>query len=184
MWAAFNLKTAGMGQRIAAELESGPEGLARIRCVFDEDWDVLEIAAMSLAFEDVLTALDLCANATYLASGGTPASDGNFKDLGHWTTERLATLPENTRDWLGALLASSGKHLLDHCRSQLAHRAVSRHVIRGVGGPPTPSLTEIMIPALDGEPARPVSIGVLIPRLVGFGSDQFLGCCTALHSDF
>ena len=68
MWAAFNLKTAGMGQRIAAELESGPEGLARIRCVFDEDWDVLEIAAMSLAFEDVLTALDLCANATYLAS--------------------------------------------------------------------------------------------------------------------
>ena len=85
MWAAFNLRTARMGQRIVEELGSGSTGVARVRAVFHEEWDVLEIGAMSLGFEDVMTALDLCANAVYLASGGAPTSDGAYKDLGYWT---------------------------------------------------------------------------------------------------
>jgi hypothetical protein len=184
MWAAFNLRTARMGERIAAELGSGSAGVARVRAVFHEEWDVLEIGAMSLGFEDVMTALDLCANAVYLVSGGTPTSDGAYKDLGYWTPGRLVKLPSNTHDWLLALQAHPDKHLLAHCRTELAHRAVQRHVIRGAGGAASPPLTEMTIPAVGGDPPARVSIGVLIPRLVEFGKDQFLRCCAALEADF
>jgi len=184
MWAVFNLRTARMGERIAAEMGSGSAGVARLRAVFHEEWDVLEVGAMSLGFEDVMTALDLCANAVYLVAGGTPSSGGAYKDLGYWTPGRVAKLPSNTHDWLVALQAHPDKHLLDHCRTELAHRAVQRHVIRGAGGAATPSLTEITIPAVGGDPPARVSIGVLIPRLVEFGNDQFLRCCAALESDF
>jgi len=136
MWAAFNLRTARMGERIAAELRSGSAGVARVRAVFHDEWDVLEIGAMSLAFEDVMTALDLCANAVYLASGGTPTADGAYKDLGFWTPRRLVKLPSNTQEWLLALQVHPDMILLDHCRTELAHRAVQRHVIRGAGALP------------------------------------------------
>lgn len=114
MWAAFNLRTARMGERIAAELGSGPAGVARVRAVFPEEWDVLEIGAMSLGFEDVMTALDLCANAVYLVSGRTPSSDGAYKDLGYWKPAKLRKLPSNTHDWLVALQAHPDKQLLYH----------------------------------------------------------------------
>ena len=67
MWAAFNLRAARMGARIAAELGSGSAGLARLRAVFDEQWDVLEIGAMSLGFEDVMSAL---VGDPHVAAGG------------------------------------------------------------------------------------------------------------------
>ena len=184
MWAAFNLRTARMGQRIVEELGSGSTGVARVRAVFHEEWDVLEIGAMSLGFEDVMTALDLCANAVYLASGGAPTSDGAYKDLGYWTPGRVGSLPTNTHDWLLALLAHPDKQLLKHCRDELAHHAVPRHDFRGAGGAATPPLTEITIPAVGGDPPARVSIGVLIPRLVAFGEDQFVRCSAALEADF
>jgi hypothetical protein len=184
VWAAFNLRTARMGERIVAELGSGPAGVARLQAVFDEDWEILEIGAMSLAFEDVMSALDLCANAVYLVSGRAPSSDGRYKDLGWWKPERLSNLPSNTKDWLVAIQAHPDKHRLDHCRTELAHRASQRHVIRAADGASTPSLTEITIPGVGGDPPERVSIGVLIPRLVEFGKEQFLRCCAALESDF
>ena len=186
MWAAFNLRAARMGARIAAELGSGSAGLARLRAVFDEQWDVLEIGAMSLGFEDVMSALDLCANAIYLASGGQPASDGKYKDLGWWKPGHLATLSgtPNTLRWVSELQADSERQILEHCRAMLTHRAVPRHIFRGAGGAPTPPLTEIRIPAVGSSPAQRVSIGVLIPRLVQFGDNQFERCCAALLADY
>jgi len=53
---------------------SGDRGYQRFRGVFPEEWDIVEIAAMSLAFEDSATALDLCANTVYLAAGGVPVT--------------------------------------------------------------------------------------------------------------
>ena len=114
-WAAFNLRAARMGQRIVEELASGPGGYARIRVVFPEEWDVLEVAAMSLGFEDVTTAVDLCANAVYLASGGIPSADGSFKDLGYWSAARAASLPDATKKWVLDLITDLDTQLLLQC---------------------------------------------------------------------
>ena len=76
-WAAFNLRAARAGKEIVDELGNGTAGLERLQMVLPEEWDVLEIVAMSLGFGDVATALDLYANAVYLASGGKPDGMGS-----------------------------------------------------------------------------------------------------------
>jgi|GEM_PF-3886144 len=56
--AAFNLCAARVGVHVVQELGGRGDGLARLQAVLPEDWDVLEVAAMSLGFGDVATALD------------------------------------------------------------------------------------------------------------------------------
>jgi hypothetical protein len=62
-WAAFNLSAARAGLRMVEALALGQTNYERLNNLLQEDWDQLEVAAMSLGFGEVQTALDLCANA-------------------------------------------------------------------------------------------------------------------------
>ena len=177
LWAAFNLRAARIGRRIVSELAADSVGFARPTKVLHEEWDVLEIAAMSLAFEDTMSALDLCANVLFLASGGTPAVSGKFKDLGYWTSARIAAVPAASQTWITGLLASSEYAELKIARDALTHRFVSRHI--RLGGGVGRALAEISTPTRNLGP-----IDVLIPRLVRFGEQAFETFCGALQTDF
>jgi hypothetical protein len=185
-WAAFNLRAARVGQTIVGELASGTQGYARLQTVLHEEWDVLEIAAMSLGFEDVMTAIDLCAYAVYLASGGTPSADGSFKDLGYWSATRAAALSAATRKWVTDLLSNPDSDLLRQCRDALTHRSVRRHIRIAVGSIEGRSLVEITQrpTVLDPSPSSLGSIGDLIPRLLAFVERQFRLCCDAIKADY
>jgi hypothetical protein len=167
-------------------LAAGPEGLSQLQAIFPESWDTLEVSAMSLGFEDVTTAIDLCANAAYLATGGTPSADGSFKDLGYWSEQRIAALPNATGAWLGALLTNPDTQTLRACRQSLSHRTLVRHIAIQVGSSQGRSLAEITTPGTPGgsPPKSLGSIGILIPRLIAFGEREFISCCEALTSDF
>lgn len=185
-WAAFNLRAAHVGQRIAGELASGSGGYERLKVVLPEEWDVLEIAAMSLGFGDVMTAIDLCAHAVYLASGGTPSADGSFKDLGHWSPTRAAALPNATRKWVIDLRSDPDTDLLRRCRDALTHRSVRRLIRIAVGAVEGRSLVEITERPTSGNPSPSSlgSIGDLVPHLVAFGEAQFRLCCAAIKADY
>jgi hypothetical protein len=164
----------------------GPNGLARVQASFPEGWDVLEVTAMSLGFGDVASALDLCANAVYLAAGAPPNPTGRFVDLGNWSQAgfRSATqLPPATNGWLSQVLTHQDTKLLTRCREALVHRTVTRKAGMGPSGR---SLAEITtLPTPGGVPPRSLgSIGVLIPKLVAYGEDQVRLCCQALLADF
>lgn len=183
-WAVFNLRAARIGERIVKELSAGNDGYQQLFAVFPEPWDVLEVAAMSLAFEDVTTALDLCANAVYVAAGGTPSLSGEFKDLRYWTPARVASLPSASRKWVGDLLADPNTATLRLCREGLAHRLVTRHI--RMGGGVDRSLAEIATLATPGGTPS-VTLGSildLIPQLVRFGEGQYETCCRTLQADF
>jgi hypothetical protein len=186
VWAAFNLRAARMGRTIVQMLESGPQGFATLQAIFSDQWDTLEVAAMSLGFEDVTTAIDLCANAVYLATGGTASSDGRFKDLSYWSADRVSRLPTATRAWVSGLVSDPDTEVLQKCREALAHRTLRRHIAVQVGGVEARSLVEITpLATPGGDPPRSLgSIGVLIPQLVAFGETQFVLCCEALKADF
>jgi hypothetical protein len=59
--ASLNLRAACVGYRLALRLSEGRE--EEVTSLLGGDYDTLEHAAMSLAVEDVITALDLCASA-------------------------------------------------------------------------------------------------------------------------
>lgn len=183
-WAVFNLRAARIGERIVGELGLGIHGYDRLESVLPETWDVFEVAAMSLGFEDVMTALDLCAHAAYLAAGGTPNAAGSFVDLGYWTPARINTLPAATKAWMEELLAHPDVDLLRQCRYGLAHRLVTRHI--RIGGGVDRALAEIStLPTPAGAPGTSLgSIADLIPRLLRFGEAQYSACCLALQADF
>jgi hypothetical protein len=153
--------------------------------LFPEEWDVLEVAAMSLAFEDTMTALDLLANAVYVACGGTPSASGAYKDLGYWTPTRIAAVTQaNTKRWLDAVTTSADLSLLKTCRDALTHRSVTRLV--SMGGGVGRSVVEIAERPVPGSAATaPLGgIDVLIPNVLTFGEQQLQACSAALRADF
>ena len=183
-WAAFNLRAAQIGERIVTELGTGIDGYRRLQATLEQDWDVLEVAAMSLGFEDVTTALDLCSHAAFLATGGVPSADGKFKGLAILTTAPVETWPIATRAWAHELASHRDLQVLRQCRDGLAHRLVTRHI--RIGGGVARSLAEISTPPVLGGNDGVVlgNIGELIPRLLRFGEIQFVNCCAALRGDF
>jgi hypothetical protein len=185
-WAAFNLGAARVGEGIVEALIEGTSGFLRLQRQFHESWDVMEVAAMSLSFEDTHTSLDLCANAIYLASGGTPSADGSYKGMTHWKALQAATLPANCRAWVEALASHPDTGLLKECRHALSHRSVRRDLSIGLGSVEYRTLIQISIPPVPGTAeGRPLgSIEKLIPGLVRFGEDQFAACCAALRADY
>jgi hypothetical protein len=141
---------------------------------------------MSLGFGDVMTAIDLCAHAVYLASGGTPSRGGSFKDLHYWSATRAAALQKATRKWVTDLRNDPDTDLLRRCRDALTHRSVRRLIRIAVGAVAGRSLVEITgRPTLrHPSPSSLGSIGDLIPRLVAFGEVQFRMCCEAIKADY
>jgi hypothetical protein len=176
LWAAFNLRSARIGQRIITLLAASPSGYSALSAQLDAEWDVLEVAAMSLAFEDSMTALDICANALYEAVGGTAPPSGIFRDVGYWSTVRIAALSKpTTKAWITALTSSADYADLKLARDALTHRYVSRQMFRGG----TRSVSSI------ATPGRSLgSLDVLIPRTILFAEQEFESFCGALAKDF
>lgn len=68
-----------------------PEWTRSWLVVFDQPWEILEVAAMSLGFGDVLTTLDLCADAALLASLQPLHPKGQFYELGDSGSGRVCS---------------------------------------------------------------------------------------------
>lgn len=184
-WAWFNLGAADMGRTIVARLAA--DKTDELTAMFDQPWDILEVGAMSLAFEDVMTALDLCADAVFLACGEPLDPTGRFYDLGSLKKhhQRLCASP-SIRAWIDQLLRHPDLALAEDCRNPLTHRFVRRHILMavGTGAPSVRSLSEITTLHGQGPPRGRGSIGDLVPRLVGFGEGQLASLCQAILTDF
>jgi hypothetical protein len=184
-WAWFNLGAADMGRTIVARLAT--DKIDHLTAMFSQPWDILEVGAMSLAFEDVMTALDLCADAIFLACREPLDAAGRFYDLGNLKKrhQRLSASP-SIRAWIDQLLRHPDLSLAEDCRHPLTHRFVRRHILMAVGeGPPSArSLSEITTLHGVDPPRGRGSIGVLIPRVVGFGEAQLESLCRAILTDF
>lgn len=191
-WAAWHLEAAAAGQRIVESLKAGHVG--ELTQLFGIQWDALEVMAMSLGFGDVMSALDLCADALYLVTGGTPKSTGGFKDMGWWTPSRATTLPPRLRAWINALLVSADWPLLKNCRHPIIHRYLQRTIAVSFTDSLATgqtsyhrSLVDISLPPPPPYTAAPTplgNIGDLIPRLRGFGEAQYHDFCAALQATY
>jgi hypothetical protein len=181
-WAWFNLGAAAMGRTIVDLLARGKvDHLA----MFGQPWDILEVGAMSLGFEDAMTALDLCADAVLLACGRTPQANGQFYDLGNLKKlQQQLAAPPAVRAWIEQLLRHPDLTLLEDCRNPMTHRFLRRHMFLAVGGTPGRSLSEITTLHGQGPPQSRGSIADLIPRLVTFGETQLESLCKAILTDF
>ena len=106
----------------------------QLSAIFDEPWDILEVAAMSLGFEDAVTAIDLCADAVFLACGRPLRTLGGSTT---WASSNSSTntLPLQPPFVPGSdqLLQHADLPLLEDCRHPLTHRFVRRHIALGAG---------------------------------------------------
>lgn len=169
-----------IAQRLAAN-DLDPE-LGR---VFRQPVTILETAAMSLGFEDVITALDLCADAVLLISGHqrkTRNGDQPFHDLGTLKSAR-ATLNAAPRvaAWVNALFADPTLEQLLQCRHHLAHRRVDKYTIGATFAAPAGGFVRIQrseITTPHGVYYGPIH--ELTGKFLRFGEDQLEGLCHAI----
>jgi hypothetical protein len=181
-WAWFNLGAAAMGRTIVDLLAGGK---ADQLAMFGQPWDIMEVGAMSLGFEDAMTALDLCADAVLLACGREPLASGLFYDLGNLRKLRpQLAAPPAIRAWIDRLLRHPDLTLLEECRQPLTHRFVRRQIFLAAGAGSGRSPSEITTLHGQGSPQGRGSIAVLIPRLVTFGEMQLESLCRAILKDF
>ncbi len=142
---------------------------------------------MSLAFEDAMTAIDLCVDAVFLGCGRPLGATGRFCDLGDLKKQhRQLKAPAAIRSWIDHVLPNPDLKLLEECRQPLTQRFVRRHisVAVGEGGPSGKALSEITTLHGQGSHKSWGSIGDPIPRLVGFGEAQLESLCQAILTDF
>ncbi len=185
-WAWFNLGAAGMGRTIVTRLGNGVLD-SELDRIFSEPWDILEVAAMSLAFEDAMTALDLCADAVMIAGGQPIRADGKYYDIGLLRRDqKKLTLTPSVQAWVVQLLPQTDLALLTACRNPLTHQSVRRHigVTLGTGVPTGRALSEITTLHGAAPPKGRGSIGILIPQLVGFSEKQVEALCSAVLADY
>jgi hypothetical protein len=185
-WAWFNLGAAGIGRTMVGRLGGGSMDPDLDR-IFSQPWEILEVAAMSLAFEDTMTALDLCADAVMIAGGQPMPANGRFYDVGLLRRDRRKlTLTGSVVAWVDQLLLHADLALLVACRNPLTRQTVRRHigVTMGTGIPTGRSLAEITTLHGNAPPQNRGSIGVLIPQLVSFGERQVEALCNAVLADF
>jgi hypothetical protein len=181
-WAYFNIGSAGLGRVIVDRLAA--DGMAAdLAALKLPSWEVAEVSAMSLAFEDSMTALDLCADAVFLASGAQRRAADRFYDFGTLkkSVQTLATTA-SVAAWVNAILGDRDLSLLEGCRHALTHRYFRRTFVVALqsGREMTRGLSEIT----DYSGKSLGSIGVLIPRIVGFAEMQFESLCLAFLADF
>ena len=175
-----------MGRTIVGRLGGGVMD-ADLDRIFGEPWDILEVAAMSLAFEDATTALDLCADVAMLVGGKPLLANGKYYDVGLLRRDHLKLrLTPSVKAWVDQLLAHADLALLAACRNPLTHQSVRRHmgVTFGGGVPAGRALSEITTLHGANPPQGRGSIAILIPQLVGFGETQVETLCSAILADF
>jgi hypothetical protein len=197
-WAVIKIGSAQVSLSLLHQLRRHPES---VRLALAPTPEILEVAALTLASAGVLAALDLCADAIYRASGGTPRKNGHFKDLGYWKklslTQRADHLRRviSARVWLENLLASPELKRLEAARHALLHRHVghARSVqalvakLDGHGGFRAEDILgspTVMLPRAPGVAAtRLGSLDDLVTGLLAFGEREVLACRSALHLD-
>jgi hypothetical protein len=182
-WAWLHLGAADLGRTIVRRLSAG-EMDQQLEAIYGQPWEVLEVAAMSLGFGDVMTAIDLCADAVLLACGAPLHATGRFYDLGNLRRRRgeLTTRPA-LEAWANQLLAHPDDlTLLEECRHHLIHRHVRRHigVTMGNAEPTRRALAEITTLHGSDPPRSRGSIADLVPRMVTFGEEQLKALCSAI----
>ncbi len=180
IWAVFNLGAAAVGGRIVEELTVGEQSSQRLQALLGVDWDVLEVTAMSLVFGDVMTALDLCADAVMVTNGHARPKSGAFfgvRDLKKLVQEKR---PGPILNWTVELLQSPKLTLLKQSRDALTHRHVRRHIALTLGSNVSRSLVEIT----DGDGVPLGDIGSLSVDFLAFGGDRLSALCDALEAAF
>jgi hypothetical protein len=190
-WAWLHLGAAAIGQTVVDRLRAGQLD-PQLEAIFGQPWEILEVASMSLGFGDVMSALDLCADAVLLACGRPPRPNGRFYDLNDLRASSPTppgrpprpplVAPPRLRAWIDQLLAHPDLQLLRDCRNPVVHQKLRRH--RGVtmenGLVTGRALSEITTLHGQGPAQWRGSIGDLVPRLVGFGEAQLVGLCRAV----
>lgn len=186
-WAWLNIGAAAMGATIVERLEADQMDVY-FNAISKVPWEICEVAAMSLAFEDSMTALDLCADAVFLACGHQRQANGQFYDVGQLRKKHLSLSPTpSVFGWIDKFLAAPDLGLLEECRHALAHRQVRRDymVTLEAGSAVKRALSEITMLPNSNHPAQSKgSIGSLIPRLVGFAETQIEALCEAILKDY
>jgi hypothetical protein len=122
---ATNVASASIGFRMAARLNVD-QGARLRQELSDATWDTVEHAAMSLAVEDVITAMDLCAAVIQSLVGEPTQSGSHVWDV---SIARRAKIPEvwaPLRDWLDNLVTHQHYERLITWRHALAHRGYER----------------------------------------------------------
>ena len=185
-WVWLNIGSADIGWTLVERL--GKREMAdELKALKDVPWEICEVAGMSLGFEDSMTALDLCADAVFLACREPAKARGRFYDVADLRQlgAQLAA-PPSIRGWIDSFLAEPDLTLLEECRHALAHRHVRRHyaVTLSPGVPVERALSEITTFAHGGAGRSRGSIDALIPRLVRFAERQAESVCEAILRDF
>lgn len=188
-WAWLNIGAAAAGAVVVERLATDQMN-ADLKALSRLPYEVSEVVGMSLAFEDSMTALDLCADAIFLTCGRARRPDGRFYDVGYLKKEHQSL---NARaaiaEWIAQFLLHSELPVLEACRHSLAHRHVPRsYMMRLARDAPIrrgPSEITIQVANPHGQLlAETHSIGELIPRMVGFAETQIEAVCTAILRDF
>lgn len=184
-WAVFNLEAARVGSRMLELL--GSEHGQGLMELFDSRWEALETSGMSLGFGDAVTAIDLCADALYLAADGEPLAGGRFKDVNYWRPESLRSrLQPMARHWIDGLLADSQwDELSGFWRAAITHRRLARHIAMNMSEPDGAggrSLSRIGLPGTSAESGPDVLTKVT--ELLDFATNEVRGCCVALTADY
>ena len=91
-WAWLNIGAAAMGATIVERL-GADQMEADFNAISKVPWEISEVAGMSLAFEDSMTTLDLCADAVFLACGHQRLANGQFYDVGQLRKRHLSLAP-------------------------------------------------------------------------------------------
>ena len=209
-WAAWHLRIGGIGERMA-ELLSDTGTMRSLTgtldpYTLDPDVGVLEVAATSLTFGDVMTALDLVADALWsLVSPDVIPSlgDRNYADVGSWTEGKppsptdtwlvriartrpvTASVPAPLSTWLRSLLAHPSYALLKRSRDRATHRRFPRTIfLSTVDGPRQLSSIDVSLrgdtDAATADPENLRDIGELIREFVAFGENQLQAFVTAV----
>jgi len=204
VWAAFNLRAARIGRRFT-ELLCQPRGLDELEALLQEGQaNVFEVAAMSLGFGDVMSALDLCGSALdAMSNASPPALDKRGADMGDWFSDpskskskraqefhsRRQQLPSEVQAWLDHLEAHPDWDLLKTCRDPIVHRLFPRALIASSVN------TGLTLAKIDltlagntdprtADPAQLRDISDLILKVLSFGEDQYRTFCKALKAAY
>lgn len=128
----INLASAKVGYRMAARL-SVDQGTQLHRELGESGWDAVEHAAMSLAVEDVITAMDLCA-AIIQSLVGEPTRWGNrVWDL-KYAVGRIPDPWSPLQTWLNNVLAHQQYQRLIAWRQAMVHRGYEKIELSGEVG--------------------------------------------------
>ena len=171
--AAFNLGGARVAHGLVAWKAQDGGYLEIQQKLADEQFDVLEIAALDACLRSVMTTLDLCAAALYRIGGATP-KPGWEQSVAGWTSP--PNLRPDLKAWVDALRPSNDRKELRKRRNEATHR--TRNGATTFIGGAKDGVVEV---EYDGsyQAAQP-----LTGSLARYGRDQFKDLCSRVTTAY